>query len=98
MSVPYFRYITLQNAKWYISFKYCSTTSYTIFKEIQANADIKRIQLFNKKETQNLKSLHASKINETIRKQQCEYINIEENIIVEARPIASGPVYHKDSS
>ena len=29
-----------------------------------------------------------------IQKQQCEYINIEENIIVEARPIAGGSVYH----
>ena len=31
---------------------------------------------------------------EIIQKQQCEYINIVENIIVEARPIVAGPVYH----
>ena len=42
-----------------------------------------------------LPKLHKKKrINETIHKQQCEYINIEENIIVEARPIVGGPVYH----
>ena len=39
--------------------------------------------------------LHKSKhINEIIQKQQCEYINIEENIIVERRPIVVGPVYY----
>ena len=37
--------------------------------------------------------LHKSKrINEIIQKQQCEYINTEENIIVEARPIVAGPI------
>ena len=42
-----------------------------------------------------LPKLHKSKqINAMIQKQQCEYINIEENIIVEARPIAAGSVYH----
>ena len=41
-----------------------------------------------------LPKLHESKrINEIIQKQQREYINIEENIIVEVRPIAAGPVY-----
>ena len=29
-----------------------------------------------------------------MQKQHCEYINIEVNIIVEARPIVTGPVYH----
>ena len=29
-----------------------------------------------------------------MQKQQCGYINIEENIIVEARPIVAGSVYH----
>ena len=32
--------------------------------------------------------------NEIIKKQQCEYINIEVNIIVEARPTVPCPVYH----
>ena len=32
--------------------------------------------------------------NEIIKKQQYEYINIEVNIIVEARPTVPGPVYH----
>ena len=42
-----------------------------------------------------LPKLHRSKqINEIIHKGQCEYINVEENIIVEARPIVAGPVYH----
>ena len=42
-----------------------------------------------------LPKLHKSKqINEIIQKQQCEYINIEENIIVEACPIAAGRVCH----
>ena len=42
-----------------------------------------------------LPKLHKSKrINEIIQKQQCEYINIEENIIVEAHPVVAGPVYH----
>ena len=42
-----------------------------------------------------LPKLHKSKrINEIIQKQQCEYINIEENIIVEACPIFAGPIYH----
>ena len=42
-----------------------------------------------------LPKLHKSKrIKEVIQKQQCEYINIEENIIAEARPIVAGPVYH----
>ena len=39
--------------------------------------------------------LHKSKrINQITQKQQCEYVNIEEKIIVEARSIVSGPVYH----
>ena len=33
-------------------------------------------------------------INETIQKQQYQYINIAENIIVEVQPIVVGPVYH----
>ena len=42
-----------------------------------------------------LPKLHKSKrINEIIQQQQYEYINIKENIIVEARPIVAGPVYH----
>ena len=42
-----------------------------------------------------LPKLHKSKgINEIIQKQQCEYINIEENIIVEVRPIVAGTIYH----
>ena len=42
-----------------------------------------------------LPKLHKSKqIYEIIQKQQCEYINIEENTIVEARPIVASPVYH----
>ena len=35
----------------------------------------------------------TKRINEIIQKQQCEYINIEENIIAEARHIVAGPVY-----
>ena len=34
----------------------------------------------------------SKRINEIIQKQQCEYINIDENSIVEAHLIASGPV------
>ena len=42
-----------------------------------------------------LSKLHKSKrINEIIQKEQCEYINVEENIFVEARPIVAGPIYH----
>ena len=42
-----------------------------------------------------LPKLHKSKrIKEVIQKQQCEYINIEENIIAEACPIVAGPVYY----
>ena len=42
-----------------------------------------------------LPKLHKSKrINEITQKQQCEYINIEENITVEARAVVAGPVYH----
>ena len=42
-----------------------------------------------------LPKLHNSKwINEKIQKQQCEYINIEENITVDACSIVVGPVYH----
>ena len=42
-----------------------------------------------------LPKLQKSKwINEIIQKQQCEYINIEDNIIGEARSIVAGPVYH----
>ena len=41
-----------------------------------------------------LPKLHKSKkINEIIQKEQCEYINVEENIIVEAHSIFAGPVY-----
>ena len=36
----------------------------------------------------------SRQINEIIQKQQCEHINIKENIIFEARPIVAGPVYH----
>ena len=39
----------------------------------------------------------SKRINEIRQKQQCEYINIEENIIVEALPIVVGPVYHTSS-
>ena len=42
-----------------------------------------------------LPKLHKSKrINQITQKQQCEYVNIEEKIIVEAHSIVSGPVYH----
>ena len=42
-----------------------------------------------------LPKLHKSKrINEIIQKQQCEYVNIEENIIIEACAIVAGSVYH----
>ena len=42
-----------------------------------------------------LPKLHKSKrINEIMQKEQWEYINVAENIIVEARPIVAGPVYH----
>ena len=42
-----------------------------------------------------LPKLHKSKrINEIIQKQQCEFMNIEENIIAEARPIVAGSVYY----
>ena len=42
-----------------------------------------------------LPKLHKSKrINEIIQKGQCQYTNIKENIIVEARPIVAGPGYH----
>ena len=45
-----------------------------------------------------LPKLHKSKrINKIIQKEQCEYINVEENIIGEARPIVTGPVYHTSS-
>ena len=35
----------------------------------------------------------SKKINEIMPKQQCEYINIENNVIVKARPIVDGTVY-----
>ena len=42
-----------------------------------------------------LPKLHKSKrINEIIQKQQCEYIIIEEIIIVEAHPIVACPIYY----
>ena len=45
-----------------------------------------------------LPKLHKSKrINEIMQKEQWEYINVAENIIVEARPIVAGPVYHTSS-
>ena len=45
-----------------------------------------------------LPKLHKSKrINEIVQKQQCEYINIEENIIVKANPIVADTVYHTSS-
>ena len=45
-----------------------------------------------------LPKLHKSKrINEIIQKQQCEFRNTEEIIIVKAHPIAAGPVYHSSS-
>ena len=41
-----------------------------------------------------LPKLHKSKrINEIIQKQQWEYVNIDENIIFEVRPIVAGSVY-----
>ena len=39
----------------------------------------------------------SKRINEIRQKKQCEYINIEENIIAEALPIVVGPVYHTSS-
>ena len=45
-----------------------------------------------------LPKLHKSKqINEIIQKEPCEYIIIEENVIVKTRPIVAGPVYHTSS-
>ena len=45
--------------------------------------------------SQMLPKLHKIKrINEIIQTQQCEYINLEENIIAEACHIVAGPVYH----
>ena len=45
-----------------------------------------------------LPKLHKSKrINEIIQKEQCEHINVEENIIAEALPIVAGPVYYTSS-
>ena len=45
-----------------------------------------------------LPKLHKSKqINEIIQKQQCEYINIKENFIVEAFLIVDGSIYHISS-
>ena len=41
-----------------------------------------------------LKLRRSKQINEIIQKQQCKYIKIEENIIVEAHPIVAGPVYN----
>ena len=42
-----------------------------------------------------LPKLHKSKrIDEIIQKEQCEYINVKENIIVEACPIVACSVYH----
>ena len=42
-----------------------------------------------------LPKLHKSKrINEIIKEKQTEYIHINENILVEGRPIVAGPVYH----
>ena len=42
----------------------------------------------------NLK-LHKSKeLNEIIENQNSEYINITENLQIEGRPIAAGPVYY----
>ena len=42
-----------------------------------------------------LPKLHKSKqINEIIQTQQCQYINIEENVIIKDRPIVAGPDYH----
>ena len=45
-----------------------------------------------------LPKLHKSKrINEIIQKEQCEYINVEDNIIAEARPIVADPVCYTSS-
>ena len=45
-----------------------------------------------------LPKLHKSKrINEIIQKQQWEYVNIDENIIFEVRPIVAGSVYQTNS-
>ena len=45
-----------------------------------------------------LPKIHKStRINEIIQKQQCEFLNIEENIIVEAHTIVPGPVDHTSS-
>ena len=42
-----------------------------------------------------LPKLHKNKqINEIMQTQQREYVNNEENVIVEAHPIVAGPVYH----
>ena len=38
----------------------------------------------------------CKRVNEIIQKEQCEYINVEENI-VEERPTVAGPIYHTSS-
>ena len=35
-----------------------------------------------------------NQINKIIQEQQCKYINIEENITIDARLIVAGPLYH----
>ena len=42
-----------------------------------------------------LPKLHKSKeINEIIQKKRTEYIQIDEDILIEGRPIVAGPVFH----
>ena len=42
-----------------------------------------------------LPKLHKSKeINEIIQRKRTEYIQIDEDILIEGRPIVAGPVFH----
>ena len=42
-----------------------------------------------------LPKLHKSKeINEIIQRKRTEYIQIDEDILIEGRPVVAGPVFH----
>ena len=100
MSVPYFRYIILQSVKWYRSLKYCKQRATQLADKCKSMLTLKEYNHLTKRKHKisnlyMLPKLHKSKrINEIVQKQQCEYIKIEENIIVEERPIIASPVYH----
>ena len=97
---PIFQIITLQNVKSYDPSNIVQQRVTQFPDKDKSMLTIKEYNYLSKRKRKisnlyMLPKLHKSKrINKIRKKEQCEYINVEKNIIVEANLIVIGPVYH----